>query len=52
MNPNPIRLLKNLFVDFLLAVSGTWIGAPDDEPWPAREAAADAASRAEANPKP
>ncbi|MFK7830619.1 MAG: hypothetical protein AB8B57_12660 [Congregibacter sp.] len=33
MSLNPLRLVKNLFVDFLLAVSGTWIGAPDDQPW-------------------
>lgn len=33
MSPDPFRLLKNLFVDFLLWVSGTWVGAPDDAPW-------------------
>jgi len=30
---NPIRFVKNLFVDVLLKVSGTWVGAPKDEPW-------------------
>ena len=30
---NPIRFVKNLFVDFLLKVSGTWVGAPKDGPW-------------------
>ena len=30
---NPFRLLKNLFNDFLLKVSGTWVGAPKDPPW-------------------
>jgi hypothetical protein len=30
---NPIAWLKNLFRDFLLRVSGTWIGAPKDPPW-------------------
>ena len=30
---NPIRFIKNLFVDVLLKVSGTWVGAPKDEPW-------------------
>jgi hypothetical protein len=30
---NPIRILKNIFNDFLLAVSGTWVGAPTDPPW-------------------
>ena len=30
---NPVRILKNLFVDFLLKVSGTWVGAPKDGPW-------------------
>ena len=30
---NPVRFLKNLFVDFLLKVSGTWVGAPQDPPW-------------------
>ncbi len=31
---NPIRLIKNLINEFLLKVSGTWVGAPKDEPWP------------------
>ena len=30
---NPIRLIKNLFVDFMLWISGTWVGAPKDPPW-------------------
>lgn len=30
---NPIRLLKNIFVDFFLKRTGTWIGAPKDPPW-------------------
>ena len=30
---NPVRVLKNLFVDFLLKVSGTWVGSPKDAPW-------------------
>ncbi len=30
---NPVRILKNIFVDFLLKVSGTWVGAPKDAPW-------------------
>ena len=30
---NPIRMVKNLFVDFLLKVSRTWVGAPKDTPW-------------------
>ena len=33
MSSNPLQLVKNLFVDALLWVSGTWIGAPDDGPW-------------------
>ena len=30
---NPVRILKNLFVDFLLKISGTWVGSPKDAPW-------------------
>ena len=30
---NPIRFIKNLFVDFLLKISGTWVGSPKDPPW-------------------
>lgn len=30
---NPIRFLKNIFVDILLKLTGTWIGAPRDKPW-------------------
>ncbi|MCR9078886.1 MAG: hypothetical protein NXH78_07285 [Hyphomonadaceae bacterium] len=30
---NPIRFLKNIFVDILLNLTGTWIGAPRDKPW-------------------
>ena len=30
---NPVRILKNLFVDILLKVSGTWVGSPKDAPW-------------------
>jgi len=30
---NPICFIKNIFVDFLLNVSGTWVGAPKDPPW-------------------
>lgn len=30
---NPIRIIKNLFNDFLLKVSGTWVGSPKDPPW-------------------
>ncbi len=30
---NPFRILGNLFNDFLLKVSGTWVGAPQDPPW-------------------
>lgn len=30
---NPIRFLKNIFVDILLKLSGTWIGAPKDGAW-------------------
>jgi len=26
---NPIRFLKNLFVDFLILVSGTYVGSPE-----------------------
>ena len=29
---NPVRLLKNLFADFMIWSSGTWVGAPDDSP--------------------
>jgi len=32
---NPFQMIKNLFVDFLLKVSGTWVGAPKDKPWDA-----------------
>ncbi len=31
---NPIRLLKNCFIDLLLKLSGTWVGAPKDPDWP------------------
>jgi hypothetical protein len=34
---NPITLVKNLIRDVLLAVSGTWIGAPRDKPWTNRD---------------
>lgn len=34
---NPMTLLKNLFRDLLLALSGTWIGAPKDKPWNDRD---------------
>ncbi|MEM8496682.1 MAG: hypothetical protein AAF542_01585 [Pseudomonadota bacterium] len=27
---NPFRILKNLFVDFLLKFTGTFVGAPQD----------------------
>ena len=30
---HPIRTLKRLFNDFLIAVFGTWVGAPQDPPW-------------------
>lgn len=30
---HPIRLIKNLFIDILLKLSGTWVGAPKDKPW-------------------
>lgn len=30
---NPIRFIKNLFVDAMLKLSGTWVGAPKDAPW-------------------
>ncbi len=30
---HPIRCLKNVFVDFMLKVSGTYVGAPKDQPW-------------------
>lgn len=33
MSLDPFRLVKNLFVDALLWVSGTWVGAPHDPPW-------------------
>ena len=31
---NPIRIIKNLFNDILLKLSGTWVGSPNDKPWP------------------
>jgi len=30
---NPIRILKNLFNDMLIALTGTWVGSPKDKPW-------------------
>lgn len=30
---NPIRFIKNLFVNALLKLTGTWFGAPKDAPW-------------------
>lgn len=30
---NPIRMLKNLFNDIMLKLTGTYVGAPQDPPW-------------------
>ena len=34
---NPIRFLKNLFVDFLIKTTGTYIGSPKDKPFQYKE---------------
>lgn len=33
MHWNPFRILKNVLNDALIALTGTWVGSPNDPPW-------------------
>lgn len=33
MRWNPFLLLKNALNDALIALTGTWVGSPNDPPW-------------------